>query len=98
MLEYSVQDGDLVFRVQVVTRASRSEVVGEHDGSLRVRLAAAPVDGAENDELRRLLAKTLNVPRRSVQLVSGSGSRTKRIRVADIDAATLLKALVTTSR
>ena len=89
MLQYSVQNGDLVFRVQVVPRASRSEIVGEHNGSLRVRLAAPPVDGAANDELLRLLAKTFNVPRSSVQLVSGLTSRTKQIRIADVRADAL---------
>ena len=75
-----------MFRVQVVPRASRSEVVGEHNGALRVRLAAPPVDGAANDELRRLLARIFNVPRSSIQLVSGHGSRTKQIRIADVGA------------
>ena len=81
VFQYSFQNGDLLFRVQVVPRASRSEVVGEHNGALRVRLAAPPVDGAANDELRRLLAKTFNVPRSSIQLVSGQSSRTKQIRI-----------------
>ena len=89
MLHYSVRNGDLVFRVQVVPRASRSEVVGEHNGALRVRLAAPPVDGAANDELRCLLARIFNVPRSSIQLVSGQGSRTKQIRIADVDAEAL---------
>jgi len=96
MLQYSVQNGDLVFRVQVVPRASRTEIVGEHNGALRVRLAAPPVDGAANDELRRLLARTFNVPRSSIQLVSGQGSRTKQIRIAGVDGEAL-KGLVDSS-
>jgi uncharacterized protein (TIGR00251 family) len=108
MLQYSVQNGDLVFRVQVVPRASRSEVVGEHNGALRVRLAAPPVDGAANDELRRLLARIFNVPRSSIQLVSGQGSRTKQIRIVGVNEdllkmlhtflETKLEAVSTTSR
>jgi len=85
LLAYSIQNGALVFRVQVVPRASRSEVLGERNGALRVRLAAPPVNGAANDELRRLLAKTLNVKRSSVELVSGQSSRTKQIRIAGVD-------------
>ena len=46
VIEYSLCNGDLLFSVQVVPRASRSEIVGEHNGSLRIRLAAPPVDGA----------------------------------------------------
>jgi uncharacterized protein (TIGR00251 family) len=98
VLEYSVQNGDVLFRVQVVPRASRSEVVGEHNGSLRVRLAAPPVDGAANDELRRLLAKTFNVPRSSVQLVAGQSSRTKQIRMANVDTEAFLNAVSAASR
>jgi len=89
MLQYSVQNGDLLFRVQVVPRASRSEVVGEHNGALRIRLAAPPVDGAANDELKRLLARIFKVPRSSIKLVSGQGSRTKQIRIANVGAEAL---------
>jgi uncharacterized protein (TIGR00251 family) len=49
--------GTLIFNVLVVPRASRSEIVGEHNGALRVRIAAPPVDGAANEELIRTLAR-----------------------------------------
>jgi uncharacterized protein (TIGR00251 family) len=64
-----------------VPRASRSEVVGEHNGSLRVRIAAPPVDGAANDELIRVLAKTFKVSRSAVKIVSGHNSRTKQVSI-----------------
>ena len=89
MIEYALQNGDLLFSVQVVPRASRSEIVGEHNGSLRVRLAAPPVDGAANDELKRVLAKTFKVQRNSIQLVSGQRSRTKLIRIVGVDSQAL---------
>jgi uncharacterized protein (TIGR00251 family) len=97
MLQYSVQNGDLVFRVQVVPRASKSEVVGEHNGALRIRLAAPPVDGAANDELKRLLAQTLKVRWSSVQLISGLSSRTKRIRIVGVNE-TVLKMFTNATR
>jgi len=59
MIHYSEKDGCLTFQVYVVPRASRSEIAGEHNGGLRVRLAAAPVDGAANRELIAVLAKAL---------------------------------------
>ena len=37
MINYTDKDGKLIFKVRVVPRASRSELVGEHDGALRVR-------------------------------------------------------------
>jgi uncharacterized protein (TIGR00251 family) len=71
----------LVLTVHVVPRASRTEIVGEHDGALRVRIAAPPVEGAANEELIRLLAKTYAVAKRNVTVVSGERSRIKRVRI-----------------
>jgi uncharacterized protein (TIGR00251 family) len=79
-----VQDGALIFAVRVVPRASRSEVAGEHDGALRVRVAAPPVDGAANEELIRTLARALHVPARDVQITSGHTSKLKQVRVAGV--------------
>jgi uncharacterized protein (TIGR00251 family) len=53
----SVHEGEVVFKVQVVPRSSRSEVIGEHNGALRVKIAAPPVDGAANEELVRVLQR-----------------------------------------
>lgn len=73
------------FDVRVQPRASRSEVVGEHDGALRIRLAAPPVDGAANEALIELLADLVHVAKRSVRIVAGESSRRK---VVEIDGIT----------
>jgi uncharacterized protein len=77
----SVHEGEVVFKVQVVPRSSRSEVVGEHNGALRIRIAAPPVDGAANEELIRVLAKTFNVSRSAVTIVSGQTGKVKQISI-----------------
>ena len=46
---------------------------------LEVRVAAAPVDGAANEEVVKLLAKALGVPKSSLTIVSGQAARLKRI-------------------
>lgn len=80
--------------IRVIPRAGRSGFAGLRDGALVVKLAAAPVDGAANDELIALFAKTLRVPKRDVQIVSGEQSRSKRVRVAGMDREQLLAALL----
>jgi uncharacterized protein (TIGR00251 family) len=82
MINYAEKEGKLNFQVRVVPRASRSEVIGEHDGVLRVRIAAPPVDGAANDELVRLLARTFGVPRSAIEIAGGATSKLKMISVA----------------
>jgi uncharacterized protein (TIGR00251 family) len=73
--------------VRVVPRAGRSEIAGIRDGALLIRLAAAPVDGAANAELIALIAHALHIPKRDVTIVSGERARTKRVRIAGMDAA-----------
>ena len=80
-------EGGVELLVQVQPRASRSRVVGEHGGYLKVQLAAPPVDGAANAALLELLAELLGVPRRQVALVSGETSRRKRVRALGVDAS-----------
>lgn len=72
----------------VIPNAKRTEVVGLHDGALRVRLQAPPVDGKANEALLRWLAERLGVGRASVQLLRGQASRRKTVLVqTDADAA-----------
>ncbi|NNB92133.1 DUF167 domain-containing protein [Corallococcus exiguus] len=82
----AVQTG-VELTVLVQPRASRTRVVGEHDGQLKIQLAAPPVDGEANAALVEFIAKTLGVPRRQVTLVAGDTSRRKRLRVEGVDAA-----------
>ena len=90
MINYTEKDGRLIFKVRVVPRASRSELVGEHDGALRVRIAAPPVDGAANDELVRLLARAFGVPRSAIAITGGHAAKLKTVCVAGGRAAVLM--------
>ena len=85
MINYSEQNGSVTFKVRVVPRASRSEVVGEHDGAMRVRIAAPPVDGAANEALIRLLAQTLRVSRSDIEITAGRSGKLKTVRVVGLD-------------
>jgi len=79
--------GRVRLSVRAQPRASRSEVAGEHDGALKVRLAAPPVDGEANRELVRFLAKLLDVARSRVTVVAGETGRNKVVEVAGLTVA-----------
>lgn len=68
--------------VQVVPNAGRTGCAGLHDGVLRVRLAAPPIDGRANLALVQWLAQSLALPKRAVRLMSGDGARRKRLHIA----------------
>jgi uncharacterized protein (TIGR00251 family) len=73
----------------VQPRASRTEIMGEQNGALRVRLAAPPVDGAANAELLSYFAKLLGVRRGDLQILSGEHGRRKVVLVTGGNAAKL---------
>lgn len=84
MIEVTEKPDSLSFSVRVIPRASRSEIVGEYDGSLKVKLASPPVDGAANAELIKLLAKKFDVPKGDVEILSGETSKNKRIKINNL--------------
>lgn len=79
-------DGAVV-TIRVTPRAARSEVAGQSDEALLVRLNAPPVDGAANRALVEYVAAACRVPRRAVTLVAGERGRMKRVAIAGLSAA-----------
>ena len=86
MIEIRESASGVSFAVRVQPRASRSEITGEWQGALRVRLTAPPVDDKANEELRRLLAERLNVPLAAVRIAHGQRSRSKRVEIRGVAA------------
>lgn len=78
--------GAVRFEVRVSPRASRDGVGGVHDGALKVKTTAPPVDGQANAAVIELVAKALRVPKRAVRIVGGDTSKSKRIEVDGVDA------------
>ncbi len=74
--------------VKVILRAPRDEIVGVMtDGTLKVRVAAAPVDGAANRAVRQVLARALALKPENVEIVRGETARRKLLRVNGLTAA-----------
>lgn len=95
MLDLNEKDGAVTIKLRVQPRASRTEIVGEHAGAIKLRVAAPPVDGKANEECRRFLAKLLKVGATSIEIISGESSRDKVIRVSNVTAQRVLQALAT---
>ena len=74
----ATSDG-VTISVHVQPKASRTECAGMHGHAVKIRVAAPPSDGAANDELCRFLARICDLPVSAVHILSGAGSRQKRI-------------------
>jgi uncharacterized protein (TIGR00251 family) len=74
----------VILSLIVQPRSSKNQLVGYHDGSLKVRLTAPPVDGSANKCCCAFLAKLLRVPARDIKIISGATSRHKRVLVSGL--------------
>ncbi len=80
--------------VRVQPRASADGVLGFlSDGTLRLRVTAPPVDGAANEAVRKLLAKSLGVARSAVHVTHGKTARRKLVRVSGLSEIEVRKRL-----
>jgi uncharacterized protein (TIGR00251 family) len=71
-------------QLRVSPGAARAGVVGRHGSAWKVRVAAPPEDGKANAAVIRLLAETLGIPARDLEIVSGHASRDKTVALAGI--------------
>jgi uncharacterized protein (TIGR00251 family) len=89
------EDADgVVLELLVQPRASRTRAIAEHEGRLKLQLAAPPVDGEANEALISFLAGALSVRRADVVLLRGATGRRKTVRIRGATAATTARALL----
>jgi uncharacterized protein YggU (UPF0235/DUF167 family) len=60
---------------------------------LKIRVAAPPVDGAANTELRTFLAKLAGIPKSQVRVAQGKSGRRKVIHLEGVEPVDLLPQL-----
>ena len=79
--------------LRVIPRSSRTTIDGIRDGRLLVRVSAPPVDDAANDAVVEALARVLDVPKRSIRIVTGATARNKTVEVKGMTGAAVLARL-----
>jgi uncharacterized protein (TIGR00251 family) len=72
--------------LHIVPRARATAVAGLYGDTVKIRIAAPPVDGAANAELVRFLAERLNVAAARVSIVGGAGGRRKIVAIEGMEA------------
>ncbi len=94
MLKVSETKECVTLGVRVIPRAAKNALAGEHDGALKVRLSAPPVEGRANAALEEYLAACLGVKPGQVRVVAGYTSRQKTVAVTGLSAAEVSHRLV----
>jgi hypothetical protein len=93
MLQITESKNGLSLRVKVQPGAPADKILGEHDGGLKLRLKAPPVDGKANAACIKFLADLLDLPKSNIELVKGETSTIKMVRIAGVTREVLLSKL-----
>ena len=72
------------FSVLIQPQSSKNEVTGIRNDVLKIRLTAAPVEGAANKSFMRFFAKWLGVSPSKVNIIQGLCSKNKTIAVTNL--------------
>lgn len=97
MIEIVEKNGNLGFHIRISPRAKRSELQGEHDGALKLRIAAPPIEGRANAECKRFVGELLGVPASGVDISRGASSKTKLVLVRGLTREELQRRLAALS-
>lgn len=78
---YQVKDASLTLTLHVQPGAKHTEVSGLHGDALKIRVAAAAVEGQANARLLEFLRKIFDVPASRVTLKHGEHARRKIVEI-----------------
>jgi uncharacterized protein len=71
----------LEVRLHVQPRARRSELCGIHNGALKLKVLAPPVDDAANRAIIEFFSSHLDISKSSIRITSGQKSRDKTMLI-----------------
>ncbi|HEY3242998.1 MAG TPA: DUF167 domain-containing protein [Phycisphaerae bacterium] len=93
MIDIREDAGGVLIPVKVVPGASRTRLMGEWDGRLKIAVAAPPEKGGANRAVCAFLAEQLGLRRQNVRVAQGTTTPLKIIRVENTTADACRRAL-----
>jgi len=72
-------NGGVKLHLFIQPKSSKNEIVGLHDGKLKIKVTAPPVDGKANAELVDFLSDFFDLPKRNIEITKGDTGRNKTV-------------------
>lgn len=69
--------------LRVIPRARQNKIELDENGVYRVHITAAPVDGAANVAVIKMLAEHFGVPKSQITIIRGETSRDKIVEIPE---------------
>jgi len=75
------EKGVIIFKVKIIPKSKRNEVVGQLGDGLKVKIAALPEQGKANQELVNFLSDLFKIQKASIRILSGKTHSIKTIQI-----------------
>lgn len=80
LLKQLQTSGTIRFKVKIIPKSSRNEIVGMlGENTLKIKIVAVPAKNKANKELIDYLSEVFKVPKNNIRIKSGSASPLKTI-------------------
>ncbi len=89
------KENELILNLKIQAQAKTPEFSGRHGDSIKLKIAAPPVDGKANEEVIRFLSRTLGLPQNCIEIIKGLKSSHKQVILRNIDPERVLELLQT---
>lgn len=76
--------GGVRLHLFIQPKSSKNEIVGPHNGELKIKITAPPIDGQANEGLIEFLSEYFDVAKRNVLLIKGETGRHKVVDVLGV--------------
>ncbi|MFH1077543.1 MAG: DUF167 domain-containing protein [Pseudomonadota bacterium] len=85
-MEWPIKETEkgLVCHIIVQPRSSCNKITGVHNGALKIKITAPPVEGAANTCCVKYLASLLKIAPGNIEIIAGHNSRNKQVRIKSI--------------
>lgn len=81
------------FHVKITPSSAQNKILGKYRNALKISIQAPPEKGKANQMLIEFLAKTLNIPKKSISVIQGETQPLKKIQILDIKKEILFQAI-----
>lgn len=78
--------GGVRLHLFIQPKSSKNEVVGSHNGLLKIKITAPPVDGKANECLIEFLSDVFDIPKRDITIIRGETGRNKTVELSGVTA------------
>lgn len=89
-LQVSETGGGLTVRLHVLPRAKRGELAGLHNGALKVKVMAPPVEDAANRAVIEFFSELLGISKSNLKILAGNKSREKVLQIKGVSIVDFL--------